>query len=144
MKHSKSAEQLAEHFEGCELHSYCKADGIWTIAYGHTRNVTKGMTCTLAQAEQWLAEDIRSAERDVNMMVKVDLTQPEFDALVDFVFNIGGERFFNSTCLRLLNRGDYHGAADEFLKWKFVKGNVVAGLLSRRNAEHELFEMGVN
>jgi lysozyme len=144
MKHSKDVEQLTEHFEGCELKAYKKDDGIWTIGYGHTRNVTEGMTCTLTQAEFWLGEDYKSAEIDVNMMVHVPLTQHEFDALVDFVFNIGGERFFESTCLRLLNQGNYHGAADEFLKWKFVKGQVMAGLLKRRMAEHDLFEQGVS
>lgn len=144
MKHSKDLEQLTEHFEGCPLKAYKGMDGILTIGFGHTRGVVEGMTCTLTQAEIWLGEDYKSAEIDVNLMVHVDLTQHEFDALVDFVFNIGGEKFFNSTCLKKLNAGDYHGAADEFLRWKFVKGNVVAGLLKRRIAEHDLFEQGVS
>jgi lysozyme len=144
MKHSIALETLSERFEGCELKAYKDQGGVLTIGYGHTRCVTEGMNITLSQAENFLREDIRSAEIDVNLMVHVELTQPEFDALVDFVFNIGGEKFFESTCLRKLNAGDYHGAADEFEKWKFVKGNVVAGLLKRRIAEHDLFEQGVS
>ena len=67
--------------------------------------------------------------------MKVPLTQGEFDALTDFVFNCGCGAFAGSTMLRLLNAGDYQSAAGQFDLWDHAGGQVVAGLLRRREAE---------
>ena len=91
------------------------------------------------QAAAWLAEDIQSAVGSVNRRVKTTLTQSEFDAVCDFVFNVGVGNFAGSTMLKLLNKGDYAGAAGEFDRWDIAGGNVVAGLLRRREAEREEF-----
>jgi lysozyme len=99
-----------------------------------------GMTCTQEQAEQWLQEDIQSAADAVNRLVTVELTQQEFDALVDFTFNLGAGNLQSSTLLRLLNSGDYTGAAGEFDKWDRAGGQVLAGLLRRRQAEADMFD----
>jgi GH24 family phage-related lysozyme (muramidase) len=71
--------------------------------------------------------------------VKETVNQNQFDALVDFTFNIGCGAFSSSTLLKKLNSGDHSGAAEEFLRWKFVKGVEVAGLLRRRKADRDLF-----
>jgi lysozyme len=97
------------------------------------------MRCTQEQAEAWLLEDIALCEQDVNTHVEVPLTQGEFDALVDFAFNLGCGSLNGSTLLRLLNAGDFHGAAAEFEKWDHAGGKVVAGLLRRRQAERTEF-----
>jgi lysozyme len=99
-----------------------------------------GMTCTQEQAEQWLQEDVQSAADAVNRLVTVELTQQEFDALVDFTFNLGAGNLQRSTLLRLLNSGDYTGAAAEFQKWDKAGGQVLAGLLRRRQAEADMFD----
>lgn len=143
MTHSKTATQLTVSFEGCVLKAYRDNGGVWTIAYGHTRGVKEGDVCTLFQAEKWLDEDYADAETCVNKLVSVELTQPEFDALVDFVFNVGGSKFAGSTMLKLINQSKFLSAADEFLKWKFVKGTICAGILRRRIAERELFDSGL-
>jgi lysozyme len=72
-------------------------------------------------------------------MVHVTLTQGEFDAVVDLVFNIGSGNFSGSTMLRKLNRNDLVGAANEFERWDQSGGQVVAGLLRRRKAEESIF-----
>jgi GH24 family phage-related lysozyme (muramidase) len=72
--------------------------------------------------------------------VKVSVTQNQFDALVDFVFNLGQGKFAGSTLLRGLNAGDFSGAAAEFVKWDHAGGQVVPGLLRRRLAEAQLFQ----
>jgi GH24 family phage-related lysozyme (muramidase) len=100
-----------------------------------------GMTCTQDQAEQWLQQDIQVAAQAVNRMVTVTLTQPEFDALVDFTFNLGTGSLQKSTLLRLLNAGDYKGAAAEFDKWDKAGGKVMAGLLRRRQSEEQMFDV---
>jgi lysozyme len=97
------------------------------------------MTCLQAQAEAWLVEDIAWAEGRVNADVHVPLTQGEFDALVDFVFNCGVGNFEHSTLLKLVNAGDMNHAAGEFEKWDHCGGVVVAGLLRRRVAEDAEF-----
>ena len=139
MDYSKEGLSLTEGFEGCRLAAYTDSVGRWTIGYGHTHNVLAGMTCTQEQAEIWLRMDIQFAAACVNSMVKVQLTQGEFDALVDFTYNLGVGSLKNSTLLKLLNAGDFHGAADEFEKWDKAGGVVLAGLLRRRKAEEAEF-----
>ena len=140
MQYSKQGVALTERFEGVRLTAYQDQVGVWTIGYGHTRGVRPGDTCTLEQAQAWLLEDIAICEQDVNTHVKVPLTQGEFDALVDFAFNLGCASLNGSTLLRLLNAGDYHGAAAEFERWDHAGGKAVAGLLRRRQAEEAEFK----
>lgn len=139
MNYSKDGMKLTESFESCRLTAYQDSKGVWTIGWGHTYGVFAGMTCTQAQADAWLLADVQNAVIHVNEYVKVTLTQAEFDALVDFAFNVGCGNFHGSTMLRLLNAGDYRGAAVEFDKWDMAGGQVVAGLLRRRQAETNEF-----
>jgi len=82
---------------------------------------------------------VLEAEDAVNRLVKVELTQNQFDMLVSFVFNVGEGQFKRSTLLRLLNQGDYEGAANELPKWKFDNGKMIQGLLNRRLEEQKIF-----
>lgn len=110
-----------------------------TIGYGHTAGVKMGMTWTEGQAEQGLREDCQDAELRVNGHVSVPLNQNQFDALVSFVFNVGGGAFASSTLLRHLNAGRYQEAADQFPRWNKQAGKVLKGLTIRRARERELF-----
>ena len=141
MEYSLDGLHLTESFEDCRLQAYLDSGGVPTIGYGHTHGVAMGMTCTQEQAEQWLQQDVQVAAQAVNRMVTVALTQPEFDALVDFTFNLGTGSLQHSTLLRLLNAGDYKGAAAEFEKWDRAGGKVMAGLLRRRQAEEQMFDV---
>ncbi len=132
---------LTEQFEGCRLCAYRDQVGVLTIGYGHTgADVTSGLTITQQQAEALLSKDILSAATCVNNAVKVPLTQCEFDALVDFVFNLGAGAFTRSTLLADLNAGDTAAAAAQFDSWDRAGGVAVAGLLRRRQAETDLFK----
>jgi lysozyme len=139
MKYSKTGLQLTEQFEGCLLTAYQDQVGRWTIGYGHTAGVVPGQTCTPEEAEAMLAADTAWAVAIVNHMVRVPLTQGEFDALVDFTFNLGSGNFSHSTLLALVNQGNFTAAANEFQKWAHAGGVVVAGLLRRRIAEQTEF-----
>ena len=99
----------------------------------------RGDTCTAEQATAWLREDVQWAEAAVGTLVKVPLTQPQFDALVSFVFNVGHGAFGRSTMLSRLNAGDYQGAADQFPAWNRGASGVLPGLVARRAAERALF-----
>lgn len=140
MEYTKDALEMAEKFEGCELVAYKDPEGILTIGYGHTEGVYKGMSITLMQAENFLAKDLQRAAFYVNTFVKPELTQGEFNALVDFVFNLGCERFRSSSMLRLLNDKQFYLASLEFEKWDHAGGKVLAGLLARRKAEEREFD----
>jgi len=143
MQYSKNGLHLTESFEGVRLSAYPDpgtGGDPWTIGYGHTGpEVHSGMTITQEQAELYLAEDVKRAEADVNAKLTVEVTQDEFDALVDFAFNCGCGNLNNSTLLKKLNAGDFEGAAQEFLKWDMAAGHHMAGLLRRRQAEELLF-----
>lgn len=144
MQYSKQGLSLTESFEGCRLVAYQDSGGVWTIGYGHTKGVTQGMTCTQAQAEQWLLDDVADAAAAVNRLAHIAMSQEEFDALVDFTFNAGIGAFAGSTLLKLLNARDIEGAANEFDRWDLIDGKVIAGLLRRRQAERALFTLGAD
>ena len=144
---------LIKKFESLALRSYPdpKTGGApYTLGYGHTDGVCKGMKCTPAEADQWLATDVMSAESGVLSHVTVPLSQGQFDALVSLCFNVGPGSHLKdgilrlksgapSTLLRLLNLGDYKGAAAEFPKWCSPGSSVERGLKIRRLAEQALF-----
>lgn len=132
---------LTESFEGCELTAYQDSVGIWTIGYGHTRGVKPGDTCTQAQADAWLAEDIQAVVDQINADLHILITQHEFDALVDFGFNLGTHALEGSTLWKKLNAGDFAGAAAEFPRWDMAGGKHIVGLLRRRKLEQYWFNL---
>jgi len=139
MIYSQTGEHLTQQFESCKLVAYLDSKGVPTIAWGHTAGVKLGDTCTQAQADAWLMQDIQWAAGIVNRVVTITLTQGEFDALTDFVFNDGSGNFESSTLLRDLNAGNILAAAAQFPLWDHSAGQVVAGLLRRRLAEEQEF-----
>jgi lysozyme len=144
LTYSKNGLALTEQFEGLRLTAYQDPVGVWTIGYGHTGpDVYPGLTITQNEATSLLLRDVGTAEGCVNRLVTVPLNQDEFDALVDFVFNLGPTAFAGSTLLRDLNAGNFAGALGEFDKWDHAGGQVVAGLLRRRQAEAQLFQQGM-
>jgi len=130
---------LIKQFEGCRLKAYLCPAGVWTIGYGHTGGVNKGDVITEDDADDLLRADLVRFERSVLRLVRVPLSQGQFDALVSFAFNLGGGALQRSTLRQKLNRGDYEGAAEQFMKWTRAGGRVLAGLVRRRQAEYELF-----
>lgn len=147
MRISEKGVALIKQFEGCRLTAYPDpgtGGAPWTIGYGWThpvdgKPVKRGMTIDQATAERLLKTGLVSYENDVSKLVKVNLTQGQFDALVSFTYNLGARSLSTSTLLRKLNAGDIKGAADEFLRWNKAGGKVLNGLTRRREAERALF-----
>jgi lysozyme len=134
--------EIIKSYESCRLTAYWDKKG-WSIGWGHQDpGIKEGDVWTQQQADAQLMADIAGAESCVNHLVEVKLTQGEFDALVDFVFNLGCADLKGSTMLRLLNTGNYWGAATQFDLWDHVNGAVVAGLLRRRMQEKAAFTGG--
>ena len=139
MKPSGACRALVRQFEGCRLQAYLDSAGVPTIGVGHTRGVKMGDRCSQAQADLWLTQDLEDAGAAVASLVKVPLTQDQFDALTSFTFNLGIKRLAESTLLIMLNRGNYKAAADQFSRWVYADGKVLDGLVKRRAAEAKLF-----
>lgn len=134
---------LTEH-EGFRSNAYKDTGGVWTIGYGTIcvdgKPVEQGMTCTIPQAEEWMRSDLAWAQTAVNQLVRTQLFQHQFDALVSFVYNIGQTAFAKSTMLRKLNMNDFIGASKEFDRWNKDNGKTIAGLVARRAVEQAMFE----
>lgn len=140
---SQAGLDLIKQFEGLRLKSYLCPASVWTIGYGSTGpHVRQGMVISAPEAEALLRKDVGRFERAVEAMVKVTITQPQFDALVSFAFNVGTGALKSSTLLRKLNLGDYRGAADQLLRWNKAGKTVLPGLTKRRKAERALFLSG--
>ncbi len=140
MQISETGLALIRQFEGLRLSAYLCPAAIPTIGYGSTAGVKLGQTITAERAEQLLREDVRQFEAAVSRLVKVPLKQGQFDSLTSFAFNLGAKALEKSTLLRLLNAGDYPGAAAQFDRWVYASGKKLSGLVKRRAAERALFE----
>jgi lysozyme len=129
-------------FEGTSLQAYRDPVGIVTICNGHTRTAKLGQTVTSERCAELLREDSSEAQQAVKRLVRVPVTQEQYDALVSFTFNVGSSNLASSTLLRKVNAGDCRGAEREFHRWNRAKGIVLPGLTKRRAAEAAMWESG--
>ena len=141
----KGIEHL-KNSEGLRLKAYQDTGDVWTVGYGHTSaagglKVYSGLTITNVQAEQLLKDDLaRMTYPVIKRLVKVDLTQGQFDALCSFIYNLGEGQVKTSTLIKLLNAKDYKGASNQFGRWVYDNGKKFGGLVTRRQNEKELFD----
>src|ERR1039458_4793062 len=141
MKFSTAGMELLKSSEGFRNRVYLDVAGLPTIGYGHRLLHSDSFPNGIdePQAANLLACDVRDAEQAVQRLVKVPLTQGQFDALVDFCFNLGAGRLTASTLLKCLNAGRYDEAAEQLLLWDHTGGQECAALKVRREAEAELW-----
>lgn len=130
--------KLVKSSEGLRLEAYQDTGGVWTIGYGETLHVYKGMVITLDRAEEMLAARYDEFESHVLALVTTALTENQLGALTSFVYNIGVGAFKSSTLLRKINIGD-PSAVKEFPRWNKDNGRVLPGLVIRRANEAILF-----
>ena len=146
MKLGSKGLELIKSFEGFYSKPYLDPIGIPTIGYGATyypnkKKVTmKDKPLTEKEASDLLKEMMTTYENDVKRLVKRELNQNQFDALVSFTYNLGGANLGKSTLLKKVNANPCDKTIkDEFLKWNKAGGKVLNGLTRRRNAEAELY-----
>ena len=139
METSDVGVELIKKFEGKRQVAYQDSAGVWTIGYGHTKGVYEGQLCIEKTCDRYLVEDIQEVEEYIEKLVKVPLTQNQFDALVAWTFNLGPTNLNESTMLRKLNEGDYDAVPYEMKRWNKAGGEVLEGLVRRRAAEAQLF-----
>lgn len=145
MKLSAEGLQLIKQQEGFRSRTYLDVAGFPTIGFGHrltAAEITSGKFShgiSDADATAILDIDASNAEQSVGRLVKVSLTQGQFDALVDFCFNLGSGRLASSTLLKVLNAGQYANAAEQLLRWDQAGGQECPALKERRLAELALW-----
>lgn len=135
MKISKECLEALKLFEGFRAEAYLCPAGVWTLGYGHTARVKKGDRITRDEAERVLREDLVPFERSVQLL-GLPLKPHQFDALVDFSFNLGTEALKNSTLLRKIKANPQdRSIRSEFKRWVYAGGKVLPGLVKRRDWE---------
>lgn len=141
MRLSAAGLKLLKESEGFRSRAYLDVAGFPTIGFGHRLVHPECFPNGIdeAQGEAILRNDVREAEQAVQRLVKAPLSQGQFDALVDFVFNLGAAKLAGSTLLKELNAGSYALAAAELLRWDHSGEHEVAGLKVRREAELALW-----
>ncbi len=136
---------LIKQYEGCKLTAYQDIVGVWTIGYGTTAMAdvgivpAKGMTITQDRAEDLLRQGVEKFADTVDAMITTKVNQNERGAIICLAYNIGCGALSKSTVLRELNAGNKDRAAAAFKMWNKAGGEVVQGLVNRRNAEVTLF-----
>jgi lysozyme len=156
MKVSDKCIHMIMHHEGVRSKPYQCPALLWTIGVGHVIDpqhakvpmadrkqlpIPAGWDRVLSNDEimDILKKDLNRFEQGVERLIKVPLTQGQFDALVSFSFNVGLGNLQNSTLRMKVNRGDFEGASEQFLVWTKAGGKVLKGLVTRRTDEQALF-----
>lgn len=140
MKCSETGINLIKSFEGLRLKTYADSGGTLTIGYGHTRNVRKNQKITIGQADAFLYEDLVKAENAVNRWYNTyHFSQPEFDALVSFAFNLGTGNVNKLVANGTRSRKEI---AEAIPRYCHCGGKKLSGLVKRREAEKALFLSG--
>jgi lysozyme len=128
--------------EGVIKRAYIDPVGVVTVCAGHTLTAKLGQVKTDQQCTDLLQQDTKFAEAGVKRVVKVPITQGQYDALVGLAFNVGVGNLARSTLVRKLNAGECLAAADQFLRWNRAGGQVLKGLTKRRVEERAKFIQG--
>ena len=139
MKISNNGLDLIKHFEGLVLTAYKCPAGVWTIGYGHTKDVQPGDEWSESTADHMLEVEMEEYEGYINDSVTAPINQDQFDALVSWVYNLGGGNLNASTMLKVLNAGQYEEVPAQMMRWNKAGGKVLEGLTRRRQAEANLF-----
>lgn len=135
---------LIQTSEGLHQKVYKDPVGILTVCWGHTSpHLRLGQTYTLGECQLLFRSDVAKHQKALygptNCIRSAPLTGNQSDALTSFAFNLGVPKFCGSTLAKKVAARDYEGAAKEFPKWKYAKGRVLPGLVTRRSKEQELF-----
>lgn len=151
---TKTGLDLIKHFESClkptgrgtfraypdPAHGWKVATIGWgTIQYPNGEKVRRGDEITQERADELLAWEVGEKAEGVRRLVTVGLDDHQFSALVSFAYNLGLGNLKRSTLLKKVNRGDFDGAATEFIRWNRAGGKVLDGLTRRRMSEERLW-----
>lgn len=136
---------IIKRFEGLKLKAYFCPAGLPTIGYGSTwyengSKVKMGDVITIDRADKLLIFTVAEFEKQVDTLVTSAINANQLGALTSFAFNVGIGNFRKSTLLRLVNANPSNPAIrTEFGKWTRANNQVLKGLVTRRQAEADLY-----
>jgi lysozyme len=130
--------------EGYKSTAYQDVVGVYTVGYGQADGVKKGDVTDPVRALVKLEASLDEHAQGMVKCIHVPISQGEYDAYLDFTYNVGASAFCYSTLNKKLNSMDYDGACKELLKWDTAGGKVVPGLLKRRQQEYEQCQSNSN
>lgn len=143
MKTNEKGKKIIKDSEGLRLTAYRCPAGYYTIGYGHTAGVKPGDVITKKEAEDLFEKDLQKTEEDVRSLLRFELGENKFSALVSLAYNIGAVKFSKSLLLKYVNQKEFEKASKAFLLYTKakVKNEFVSlpGLVLRREKEKELF-----
>jgi len=132
------------HFEGMVLRGYADPIGVVTACAGHTRTAVLGRPYTPDECEGLLLEDLAEHAQGVLRCAPVlEGRTWQLAAAVSFTYNVGVGAFCSSTMARKFNTQDFAGACAELDRWVRAGGQVLPGLVKRRQVERDLCEVGL-
>ncbi len=154
MKFNEAEYATLERMEGYEPVAYLCPAGVPTIGFGHT--IAAGpprvtgedvgvMRVSKIDARQILRTDIESFSADVRRVIKVNLNNNQFTAVVLFTHNVGIGNLLKSSALKSINAGRFDEVPAKMLLWKKARDpstgklRVLNGLVRRRKYEGDLF-----
>jgi len=146
MEINKAGKDLIKRFEGCKLKAYKCPAGVWTIGFGNTfyedgSKVEEGDIISQERADELFDVIISDFVKMTDLLVKSDVTENNFSALVSFTFNVGTGNLKKSTLLKKVNIDPKDPTIKaEFMKWTRANNVVLKGLVRRREAEAKLYE----
>ena len=132
-------------FEGMVLKPYRDklANNILTVCMGETRGVREQDIYTVDECKALLEKGLKEFEAELGKCIKVPMTDKYKAAIVSWAWNVGTPAACKSTLVKKLNAGDYVGACNELPRWNKAGGNVIVGLVKRREAERKLCLSGL-
>ena len=141
MRMSDYAFERLKEFEGFRAEAYRCPAGVWTIGYGHTKGVKEGQKISKDEASALLAKDVEEFEKFlVKESYAESLTQRQWDALTDFLFNLGVGNYSRSTLRNKIARDlNDPTIAKEFRRWNKANGKILPGLVKRREWEAQMY-----
>ena len=145
MKTSQRGLELIKTYEGVRYKPYRDCVGLYTVGVGHLIGDgtvlpdSWNRTFTIGEVNELLASDVRKFELGVARYVNVELSQNQFDAIIDFCFNLGLGAFQRSSVRQAINRRDKASVVRNLLRYNKAGGKVVPQLDQRRKAEAQLF-----
>ncbi|MBP3534624.1 MAG: lysozyme [Muribaculaceae bacterium] len=135
----EKAIELIKEFESLRTRAYRCPAGVWTIGWGHTAGVKRGDSITEAEAERLLRADVADLGRQLRQ-TGVALSPNREAALLSFAYNVGFDALLRSTLWRKVRTNPADPTiGEEFGRWKYAGGRVMAGLVRRRAKEAALY-----
>jgi lysozyme len=146
MEVNKAGKDLIKKFEGCKLKAYKCPANIDTIGWGATfyldgSKVKEGDVITQERADEMLDIMVEGFAKQVRPLIKKEITDNNFSAIVSFAYNVGVGNLKKSTLLKKVNADPKDPTIKaEFMKWTRANNVVLKGLVRRREAEAKLYE----